>query len=97
MKSFLPPSKVRDRYASDVEQVIHYNDEMLDIYVHEYFDKGFLCDVELKDSLEEAQNFINTFTNKLDEKNVPYQFDWSEVDENDNEIGEEFEMKSASD
>lgn len=97
MKSFLSPSKVRDRYASDIEQVIHYNDEMLDIYVSEYFDKGFLCDVELKGSLEEAQNFINTFTNKLEEKNISYQFEWNEVDENDKQIGEEFELKSTSD
>ncbi|WP_148638447.1 hypothetical protein [Olleya sp. ITB9] len=89
----LTASKVRDRYAADVEKVIHYEDEKLDIYIYEDGHKGFLFDAELKGALEEAQDFINLFTEKLRNDNLVHQFEWYEVDENDNQIGEEFEVK----
>lgn len=93
MKNMLTASKVRDRYAADVEKVIHYEDEKLYIYIYEDGHKGFLFDAELKGALEEAQDFINRFTEKLRNDNLVHQFEWYEVDENDNQIGEEFEVK----
>ncbi|SNR13962.1 hypothetical protein [Tenacibaculum jejuense] len=46
----------------------------------------------MKGTLLEANEFINNFTKKLREKNITHQFEWSEVDENDEEVGEEYEI-----
>lgn len=93
MKSVLNSSKVKDRYASDIERVIQYNDDKLEIYVYEDGRNGFLWQGEYIGLYEEAQDFINTLTEKLREKNIQHQFEWSEVDENDKQIGEEYEIK----
>ena len=42
---------------------------------------------------DEFDYLIDNFTKKLKERNIKHQFEWSEVDENDEQIGEEFEIK----
>ena len=93
IKEVLDASKVRDRYAADIEKVIHYNDENLEIYINEDSYDGFIFSAEYKGTFIEANEFIDNFTKKLKERNIKHQFEWSEVDENDEQIGEEFEIK----
>ena len=93
MKEVLDASKVRDRYAADIEKVIHYNEENLEIYINEDSYDGFIFSAEYKGTFIEANEFIDNFSKKLKERNIKHQFEWSEVDENDEQIGEEFEIK----
>ncbi|SNR13959.1 hypothetical protein [Tenacibaculum jejuense] len=92
MREMLISSKVKERYAADIEKEINYKDEKLDIYIHEDGNNGFLIDIELLGSFVEANEFINNFTKKLREKNITHQFEWSGVGENDEEVGEEYEI-----
>lgn len=96
LKDILDSSKVRDRYASDIEKVIHYNSDDLDIYIYEDGEKDFLFDAELKGTIEDTQNFISTLTEKLRDLNCNHQFEWNEVDENNNQVGEEYEIRFPS-
>ena len=93
MKEVLDASKVRDRYAADIEKVIHYNEENLEIYINEDSYDGFIFSAEYKGTFIEANEFIDNFSKKLKERNIKHQFEWSEVDENDEQIGEEYEIK----
>ena len=93
LKVFLKASKVRARYASGVEKVVHYEDDVWDIYISEYFDKGFLLDASFSGNPEDFDDFIEKIKIKLQEDNVPYQFEWNEVDENGDQTGEEYEIR----
>lgn len=93
LKSFLKPSNLRERYASDIQKEIKYENENLDIYIYDDFNDGFLFNTQLNGTFEEAQNFINILTEKLRERNTPHQFEWNEIDESDEQIGEEYEIK----
>ena len=93
LKGVLNASKLRDRYASDVERTILYNSDVLDIYIYEAKEDYFIFDASYNGSLEEVSAFMNALGENL--SNLKYEFDWRKVDEDDNEIGEEFEMKST--
>ncbi len=93
MKNVLKASNVRDRYAGDVEKTIHYKDDNLDVYAYEDDLKGFLWQAEYEGTFEGAQASIDTLTSKLREENISHQFEWNEVNENDEQIGEEYEIK----
>ncbi|MFD2917091.1 hypothetical protein [Psychroserpens luteus] len=71
---------------------IKYEDESKGIYIYDDLNQGYLCEIELKGSLEDAQAFINSITEKLRAKMVTHQFEWNEVDSNDFQIGEEYEV-----
>ncbi|AZJ34557.1 hypothetical protein [Tenacibaculum singaporense] len=92
LKELLIASKVRDRYASDIEKEINYNDENVDIYIHEDGHRGFIFDCELKGTFEEANKFIDTLTKRFKVENLKHQFEWNEIDKEDNQIGEEYEI-----
>lgn len=92
LNSLVDASKIRDRYAADTHREIKYEDEKKDIYIYDDLNQGYLCQIELKGSLDEAQEFIDSISEKLRTKMITHQFEWSEVDENDNQIGEEYEI-----
>lgn len=95
LKDMLDASKVRDRYAADIQKVIHYEDNGLDIYVEEHEEDWFFFSAEYKESLEVVENFMETFKVKLDDSSVsPYHFHWSEVDEDEEIVGEQYEFSN---
>lgn len=92
LKTIVKDSNLRERYASDIQKEIKYEDDVKDIYIYEDFNKGFLCSVEFKGVLEEAKGFIFQLTNGLIEYKISYQFDWNEVDNEGRQIGEGYEI-----
>ena len=92
LKTIVGGSNLRQRYASDIQKEIKYEDDVKEIYIYEDFNKSFLCNAELKGTFEEAQQFIFQLTNSLKKANIHYQFEWSEIDEEDNQVGEEYEI-----
>ncbi len=97
LKTFLDASNITDRYAVDIEREVKYRDEKIDIYSYKYSEKGSLFQVELNGTNEEAQSFIDTITEKLREDSIVHQFEWNEVDENEDQVGEEFEIRFPED
>ena len=99
LKSFLKSSKIRDRYAVDIQREIKYEDDKIEIYIFDELielnepDHAYLFQAEFKGNLEEAETFIETIVSKLREKEIEHMFEWSEVDDNDKEVGEEFEIR----
>ncbi|MFL0108246.1 hypothetical protein [Tenacibaculum maritimum] len=92
LKNIIGNSNLRERYASDLQKEIKYEDDVKDIYIYEDFNKGFLCSAELKGTFEETQEFLFDFTNQLKEVNISHQFEWNEVDDEENQVGEEYEI-----
>ncbi|WP_299332906.1 hypothetical protein [uncultured Psychroserpens sp.] len=92
MGKVLEPSKIRDRYAADLQRELKYEDDTVEIYAYEDGHGGILYQTELKGSLEDAQNYIHMITENLRKLDYIHQFEWSEVDSNDKQIGKEYEI-----
>lgn len=66
-----------------------------EVYIYDDFNNGFLLSAEFTGTLEEAQKFINTIAESLKNNGISYyQFEWNETDDDGNQIGEEYEIKS---
>jgi len=95
LKNCLDSNKLRERYAADVQKEIRYKDENIELYIFDDLNNGFILQTELKGTINEAKNFITLIVDGFKNYNISdYQFEWGEIDEDYNIIGEEFVLKS---
>ncbi|WP_291093902.1 MULTISPECIES: hypothetical protein [unclassified Empedobacter] len=88
-------NKIRDRFASDIQPEINYEDSNTFIYISESDENAFLFSAEFLGKFDGAQNFINTIVQSLKKHGILYyQFEWNEIDDEGNQIGEEYEINS---
>ena len=94
IKEVLSVTKVRTRFASDAEFTLLYDDNKYELYCHETLNGRFLLDLELNGGLSDGNDLIEKFKNNL--SNKYYAFEWFEIDENSEIVGEGFEIKSEN-
>ena len=90
--------KLQDRWYG---QDIVYKSDTIDFFVYgnelDESEEKLFFDCEYKKSMCEAHAFVNTLMQVLKEANVPaFQFDYGQQDEDGNEIGEQFEVRSTT-
>lgn len=66
-----------------------------EVYIYDDFNNGFLFSAEFRGTFDEAGKFIEGIVESLKKDGITfYQFEWNEVDNEGNQIGDEYEINS---
>ena len=85
-------SKISERYAMEVEHQITIEDNKNSLFLHEASNGGYFLHGISKESTNENCTLIFNLHNFFKEKKIHHDFAWNQIDEDENEVGEEFEI-----